>query len=101
MVLRENKNVYLTFGLNTSNLLLVLYKNSVAFKNDCDAVLLYGKAIDICNYLSLLLILPFSTVVFCLPYGTDHVDHLAADGTRLTGGQIAVITLLEVDADFP
>ena len=32
----------------------------------------------------------------------DHLlDHLAADGTGLTGGQIAVVTFLEVDADFP
>ncbi len=27
-------------------------------------------------------------------------DHLAADGTSLTGGQIAIVTLLERNADF-
>ena len=32
----------------------------------------------------------------------DHLlDHLAADGTGLAGGQIAVVALLEVDADLP
>ena len=32
----------------------------------------------------------------------DHLlDHLAADGTGLAGGQVAVVALLEVDADFP
>jgi len=33
--------------------------------------------------------------------GFDHfLDHLAADGTCLTGGEVTVITVLEVDADF-
>ena len=27
-------------------------------------------------------------------------DHLATDGTGLTGGQVAVVALLEVDADL-
>ena len=32
----------------------------------------------------------------------DHLlDHLAADGTGLAGGQVAVVALLEVDADLP
>ena len=32
----------------------------------------------------------------------DHLlDHLAADRTGLAGGQIAVVALLEVDADLP
>ena len=32
----------------------------------------------------------------------DHLfNHLAADGTGLAGGQIAVVALLEVDADLP
>ena len=32
----------------------------------------------------------------------DHLlDHLTADGTRLAGGQIAVVALLEVDTDLP
>ena len=32
----------------------------------------------------------------------DHLlDHLAADGAGLAGGQIAVVALLEVDADLP
>ena len=33
--------------------------------------------------------------------GLDHLlDHLAADGTGLAGGQVAVVALLEVDADL-
>ena len=31
----------------------------------------------------------------------DHLlDHLAADGTGLTGGQVTVVTVLQVDAHF-
>ena len=31
----------------------------------------------------------------------DHLfDHLAADGAGLTGGQVTVITVLQVDANF-
>ena len=33
-------------------------------------------------------------------YGCHDVDHLAADGTGLAGGQVAVVALLEVDADL-
>ena len=34
--------------------------------------------------------------------GLDHLlDHLAADGAGLLAGQIAVVTLLQVDAHFP
>ena len=33
--------------------------------------------------------------------GTHLLDHLAADGTGLTGGEIAVVALLEVDANLP
>ena len=33
--------------------------------------------------------------------GLDHLlDHLAAHGTGLAGGQVAVVALLEVDADL-
>ena len=35
------------------------------------------------------------------PYGFHLLDHLAADRTGLAGGQIAVVALLEVDADLP
>ena len=34
-------------------------------------------------------------------YGHHLLDHLAAHGTGLTGAQIAVVALLEVDADLP
>ena len=32
----------------------------------------------------------------------DHLfDHLAADGAGLTGGQVAVVAVLQVDANLP
>ena len=45
---------------------------------------------------------------FCLNWllhavlvGLDHLlDHLAADGTGLAAGEVAVVALLQVDADF-
>ena len=33
--------------------------------------------------------------------GTHLLDHLAADGTGLARGEIAVVALLEVDANLP
>ena len=33
-------------------------------------------------------------------YGTHLLDHLAADGAGLAAGQVAVVALLEVDADL-
>ena len=33
--------------------------------------------------------------------GTHLLDHLAADRAGLAGGQIAVVALLEVDANLP
>ena len=38
---------------------------------------------------------------FHCSYGTLVLDHLAADGTGLTRGEIAVVALLEVDANLP
>lgn len=34
-------------------------------------------------------------------YGCHDVDHLSADRTSLTGSQIAVIALLQVDTNLP
>ena len=34
-------------------------------------------------------------------YGPHLLDHLAADGAGFAGGQVAVVALLEVDADLP
>ena len=34
-------------------------------------------------------------------YGTHLLDHLAADGAGLAAGEVAVIALLQVDADLP
>ena len=34
--------------------------------------------------------------------GLDHfLDHLAADGAGFAGGQVAVVAVLQVDADLP
>ena len=34
-------------------------------------------------------------------YGPVIFDHLAADGAGLTGGQVAVVTVLQVDTNLP
>lgn len=34
-------------------------------------------------------------------FGPNVLDHLAADRTGFAGGQVAVVAVLEVDADFP
>ena len=44
---------------------------------------------------------PVFTGIVRSSYGTHLLDHLAADGTGLAGGQVAVVALLEVDADLP
>ena len=41
------------------------------------------------------------TGVGVLLYGCHVFDHLAADGACLTGGQVTVVTVLQVDAHFP
>ena len=38
---------------------------------------------------------------FRFSYGTNNVDHLTADGAGLLRGSVAVVALLEVDADLP
>ena len=46
--------------------------------------------------------LPKCLLLHAFFVGLDHLfDHLAADGARLAGGEVAVIALLEVDADLP
>ena len=45
--------------------------------------------------------LPKCLLLHAFFVGLDHLfDHLAADRARLAGGEVAVIALLEVDADF-
>lgn len=44
---------------------------------------------------------PVFAGIFRSSYGTHLLDHLATDGTGLAGGQVAVVALLEVDADLP
>ena len=34
-------------------------------------------------------------------YGIHLLDHLAADGAGLAGGQVAVVAFLQVDANLP
>ena len=44
---------------------------------------------------------PVFAGIFRSSYGTHLLDHLAADGTGLAGGQVAVVTFLQVDANLP
>ena len=46
----------------------------------------------------MLLTCPIIPDDFCLSHGTHDVDHLTADRACLTGGEVAVVALLEVDA---
>ena len=39
-------------------------------------------------------------LIFRSSFGTHLLDHLAADGAGFAGSQVAVVALLEVDADF-
>ena len=39
-------------------------------------------------------------LIFRVSYGTHLLDHLAADGAGFAGGQVAVVAVLEVDADL-
>ena len=42
------------------------------------------------------------TLLQTLLVSLDHfLDHLAADGASLTGGQVAVVALLQVHTHFP
>ena len=45
--------------------------------------------------------MPICTGEFDKSYRAHDVDHLAADGACLLGGQVAVVTLLEVHAYLP
>ena len=44
---------------------------------------------------------PALPLIFRTSYGTNLLDHLAADGAGFAGGQVAVVAVLEVDADLP
>ena len=44
----------------------------------------------------------FTCLLQAVFIGLDHLaDHLAADGASLLAGQIAVVALLQIDADLP
>ena len=57
------------------------------------------------RYVPYLNLMPHSSPVFTgivrSSYGTHLLDHLAADAAGLTGGQVAVVALLQVDANLP
>ena len=41
------------------------------------------------------------TLIVHSSYGSHFLDHLAAHGAGLTGGQVTVVALLQVDAHLP
>ena len=44
----------------------------------------------------------FFALLQTLLVSLDHLlDHLAADGASLTGGQVAVVAVLQINAHFP
>lgn len=49
----------------------------------------------------MLVYIPICPVYHYCSYWTYMFNHLAADRAGLAGGQIAVVALLEVDADLP
>ena len=61
---------------------------------------LYHQNILVCNQRLATACNPIGSGEGYCPYWTDMFDHLAADGTGLAGGQVAVVALLEVDADL-
>ena len=61
---------------------------------DCDCgYVLHGLHMTGCNT-----VMP---LIFRSSYGTHLLDHLAADGAGFAGGQVAVVAIGQVDADFP
>ena len=68
-------------------------------------ILLSGSSNANSRYVPYLGLVPHSCSVRSLEtrssYGTHLLDHLAADGTGLAAGQVAVVALLEVDANLP
>ena len=44
---------------------------------------------------------PTSSLKSHTSYGPHLLDHLAADGAGFAGGQVAVVAVLQVDADLP
>ena len=67
----------------------------------CGFRTLYRQGVLICNDHFLVLFLPVCPAEFNVSYRAHYVDHLAADGACLLGGQVAVVALLEVHAYLP
>ena len=57
--------------------------------------------INICNRCAVGDCGPVGPVERLGSYWTHVFDHLAADGAGLAGGQVAVVALLQVDANLP
>ena len=65
------------------------------------AVLLYTDACSILDGNLVALCDAVSSMESKESYGTILFDHLAADGAGLAGGQVTVVAVLQVDANFP
>lgn len=55
----------------------------------------------ICNLHLVSHSIPVPPLILRSSYGIDLLHHLAADGTGLLGGQVAVVAVLQVDANLP
>ena len=64
------------------------------------AVLLYADACSILDGDLVALCYAVSSMECKESYGTILFDHLAAHGASLTGGQVTVVTVLQVHTDF-
>lgn len=64
------------------------------------SVVLYGKENGVADRGFMPFRYPAVTVEAHGSYGVHVVDHLTADGTSLTGGDVTVVTVVEVDAYF-
>ena len=62
--------------------------------------LLYCNTGQICNVNTMAVCDAAEAGDFECSYGSDVLDHLAADGAGLTGGQVAVVAVLEIHADL-
>ena len=66
----------------------------------CVSKFLYRYAKFVCNRLKLIIFSPICTLKLHSSYRTHYINHLAAYGTSLLRSQVAVVALLQVDADL-
>lgn len=62
---------------------------------------LYCNGSDVLHFLHMPGQNSIGSLEFHTSYGTHLLDHLAAYGTGLTGGQVAIVAVLEVDTNLP